>query len=241
MLSYVEQGVSDGRDFAKLLGQVAARNEIADLDPKKEADQEQIVLIQLRNTGLSEKDAREEIADLKTANKLADRASKFFPALKQAYDNQVKQTLLEKEQEAQEREQYIDNNSLNVKYFLEEDSTFLPFKITDVKHKSAIFELAAKPVALDADGEVVYAWQDYLQSLQRGTEAQYKKYMKVMAFLANPDEYDKNVIKKGADNEKKNIHKKLDIGQNRNNSLGSRETNDAAPVIPRSKPGPWGL
>ncbi len=207
---YAQMGVQTAKELAPFIQQVSQLEAIAQLDPKNAEHQEQIVLIQLLNTNMNEKSAKEEVADLKERGKLEARANQYFPSLKKSYEDNVRQSLLEKQQKEEQFEQYIDTNATNVTYFLEKDLDYLPFKIDkDRALKAKVFDLAGIPVDRTSDGDPVFGWQKQIESLQYGDEKSYKKFMKLMTFLADDEKYDKNVGKKVESSAHSNTFKKI--------------------------------
>lgn len=239
ILEYSKQGVTDARDFLRLITNMSARNEVVELDPKKEPDQERIVMIQLVNSGMPEASAKEMVQDLKTANKLAARATEYHPILKKAYEGEVRKTVLEKQQIEQERNSYINNNAVNAEYFLNNEDQFLPFKISDVNYKTSVYHLAAKPVAIDNSGEIVYGWQQHIKKLQEGDEADYKQYMKVMAFLANSSKYDENISTTVKNSTNKENFKKVAITTGKQINQINQESQGKTAI--RKPNSPWTL
>lgn len=195
---YAAKGITTAQELADFTNAVAQTELVGSLDPKNVDNQEQIVLLQLMNTGLDEKTAREEVADLKAQNKLEERATRFFPTLKRAYDENVRRQEVDKAEREQEQERYIQTNAANVTFFLEKETSYLPFTLDnkDKIFKRDIFQLAGQPVEITEDGTPVFGWQRQIESLQYGTEEEYKKFMKVMAFLANDKKYEEGVSKK---------------------------------------------
>lgn len=237
ILKYADGGISDTRDLQKLMSQMSARNEISELDPKNEEDQERIVMIQLINSGLNEKAARATVEDLKTAKSLSTRANEFYPGLKNSYDLQVKQTLLEGQQEERQRNQYVKDNSVNVQFLLNNEVDYLPFKIQESQYKSAVYQLAAKPTRVSQDGEIVFAWQDYIKSLQEGDEKQYKEFLKIITFAASSKKYDEAISKVSSSNTSKENFKKIKILEGKGSETQSQEK--SATGIRKNQGSPW--
>jgi hypothetical protein len=240
---YAAKGVTTAQQLAQFTNAVAQTEIIGALDPKVADDQEQIVLLQLLNTGLDEKSAREEVADLKAQNKLEDRATRFFPTLKKAYDDNVRRQEIEKIELDNEQQQYIQTNATNVKYFLEKDTEYLPFKLdnrTDKQYKNTIFNLAGQPVERLEDGTPVFGWQKHLESLQYGTEEEYKKFMKIMAFMADDKKYEEAVGKKVKTATEVKEFKKIATSTGTSvNSLPKESSQQSQPGIKKSNT--WGI
>jgi hypothetical protein len=168
---------------------------IAGLDPTKPEHQESIVMTQLINSGFSEASARKHIAMLVDNNQLEEAAKEHFPILKNAYKKEVEKDIVNKQQKEDYLVNQIQTNETYVKYFLDEVTDYLPFKIDKPEHKAAVYELAAAVQDFNDDGTPIYGWESYVKNLQHGDEAAYKKYMKIMNFIANDEYYDKKLSK----------------------------------------------
>jgi hypothetical protein len=234
---YAAQGVTTAQQLSQFTNSVAQTEAVAQLDPKSPEDQERIVLLQLMNTGLSEQDARDEVADLKERGRLESKATTFYPTLKRAYDDNVRQQLAEKAREEESVQSYVKNNAINTQYFLEKDTDYLPFKITpqDKNYKQAIYQLGAQVIERQEDGTPVFGWQKYIESLQFGDEASYKKYMKAMAYLANMDKYEEGISKKSANTAITNNFKKIKTTSGTQTNV----TSEAESARKQIQKGPW--
>ncbi len=198
---YASLGITNATELNTFINSVAQSEAIGSLDVKNPSDQEQIVLIQLLNTGIDEKSAREEIEDLKERNKLEARAGQYYPSLKKTYDDNIRQAEVDKANSQEELQRYLQTNATNVAYFLEKDVEYLPFKFAanDKNYKAQIAQLASQPVDVTPEGSPIFAWQKQIEALQYGDEKAYKDYMDTMAFLANKEKY-KEAIRKQASN-----------------------------------------
>lgn len=242
IIAYAKGGITDARDFAQLINKLAAKNEVFSFDPSKETDQEQIVKLQLLNAGLSEAAAKETVEDLKASKKLEARAKELFPSMKKAYEAQVQQSFKAKEQEQQERDSYVVNNATNVQHFLQNEEKYLPFKIKDTNYKSLVYELAAKPVALAENGDIIYGWQNYLNSLQNGTEENYKEFMKIVTYMANTKGYDEAISKLVAnDVNKGNFERKKNSDSTKKLAIGNKEINTDTQGFRKKVGNPWSV
>lgn len=244
---YAAKGVTTAQELADFTNAVAQTELVGSFDPKNVDNQEQIVMLQLINTGLDEKTAREEVADLKAQNKLEERATRFFPTLKRAYDENVRRKEVDKAETLQEQERYIQTNAANVTYFLEKETSYLPFTLDnkDKAFKRDIFQLAGQPIEITEDGSPVFGWQRQIESLQYGTEEDYKKFMKVMAFLANDKRYDEGVSKKVKTATEVKEFKKIGTTSGTSvNQLYTEQQNQVVPGIKKKdtvlNPSAWG-
>lgn len=234
LYEYAEMGLTTMKDLHNFIETKARTEAISSLDPTKEADQETIVLLQLINSGMSEADARDEVRDLIERDRLEARANQYFPSLKKMYEEKEREMVIEKQRKAEIEQSFIQNNSINVQHFLQDNNIdYLPFKM-DNNYKQAVYELAAIPVKQNEDGEFSYGWESYIRSLQLGDEAAYKKYMKIMAFIANDKQYDENISLRSSNNTNAKNFKKI-VAPNKvvnstdgvqGSSLPSKQKND---------------
>jgi hypothetical protein len=239
---FAAQGMTTAQQIAEFTNVIAQNEQVGGLDPKVADDQEQIVLLQLLNTGLDEKSAREEVADLKARNALAEKAARFFPPLKKAYEDNARKLEIEQQEKVAEQTRYVQTNAANVTYFLEKDTDYLPFKIDprDRAYKAEIFNLAGQEVDRTEDGNPVFGWQRHLESLQYGTEQDYKRFMKFMAFLANDKKYEEGLGKKVASTTKQQEFKKIGTTQGTTvNTLSSEQTQVPTGIKKPNGRQPW--
>jgi hypothetical protein len=191
IFDYAQKGVNNISELREYINEVQDLEGIQELDVTKESDFENIVARHLANTGLSQEAIRLEIEDLKDSNKLKLAAERYFPAIEQKQKQVIKDLENNKRIEEDRRKEYITGNAQNVRYFLENSETELEL-IIDKQVKANVFELAANPIGIDPQGTAVYGWQQYIDSLQNGTETQYKEFIEIMTFLADKNKYNKS-------------------------------------------------
>ena len=236
IIQYADNGITTAEELTQFVNQVSHYEKVAALDPKKDSDQEHIVYMQMINNGFDDKGARDEIADLKTRGQLGARAEKYHPLLMNAYKGQVEKTYMEKQHQIEQEQQYVENNRTNVSWFLENEEQYLPFRVSR-KDKANTFELAARPVDYTPDGEAVYGWQRYIESLQHGgDERSFKEYMRIMTFIANSRSYEDNLRKSGGNAKQTEQFKKISTG-GKSNELTRNEPD--TPVIRKPNNGVW--
>ena len=190
IFDYAQKGVNNISELRTYINQVHELEGIQQLDVANEADFEKIVAKHLSNTGLTEDAIRLEIEDLRDSGKLKGAAERYFPAIEFKQKEVIKNLENSKRIEEENRKSYITNNAQNVRYMLENSVDVLNLDI-DNQVRASVFELAANPIGIDVEGEAVYGWQQHLNSLQNGTEEQYKEFIEVMTFLADKNKYNK--------------------------------------------------
>lgn len=191
IFDYAQKGVNNISELRTYINEVSELEGIQTLDVTNEADFEKIVEKHLSNTGLSPEAIRLEIEDLKDSDKLKSAAERYFPAIEFKQKQIIAALNNEKRIEEENRKSYISNNAQNVRYMLENSEEILQLNV-DTQVKAAVFELAANPIGIDPQGEAVYGWQQYINSLQNGTEQEYKEFIEVMTFLADKNKYNKS-------------------------------------------------
>jgi hypothetical protein len=111
---------------------------------------------------------------------------------------------------------------------------------TDKQYKNTIFNLAGQPVERLEDGTPVFGWQKHLESLQYGTEEEYKKFMKIMAFMADDKKYEEAVGKKVKTATEVKEFKKIATSTGTSvNSLPKESSQQSQPGIKKSNT--WGI
>lgn len=210
IFQYAEEGVTTADQILKYTQSVSQAEQIASLDLDNEEDQEKIVLLQFLNSGTPKDFVDSFIQDLKDKDKLHEQASKIYPTLKQAYMEQMQSMEKQKRQEWEQIKSWMDANSANVHYFLDEkNQDYIPFKISSNKEKNDIVALAAQPLTVRENGDIVYNWEERIKNLQNGDEKSYKQFMKIMTFLSNPSKYEESLSKATLNLDKEKKFKKI--------------------------------
>lgn len=239
IIKYAESGVTSVTELNKLMSEVSHFEKVSELDPTVEADQEQIVFLQLLNTGLNEKEAKDQIQVLKDSKLLERTATQVQPILKKTYEAQVRNTFAEQQQREQEIQRYVQDNAINVQSFIENESTFIPFKLSKT-HKLAILDLAAKPLGIDDNYEPVFGYANYLKQLQNGTEEQYKDFMDTIAFIADKKSYKEKFKTEVSNKTNKENFKKIAIPEGKVNNQEEQQEQQGITLQKRSN-SPWSI
>jgi hypothetical protein len=238
IIQYAQSGVTSATELNNLMNQVSYFERVSELDPKIEADQEQIVYLQLLNTGLTDTEAKEQVDILKESKLLERNATQAFPILKKNYEAQVRKTFQEQQEREEGIEQYVQNNAVNVQYFVENEKTFLPFSISK-PHKIAVMNLAAKPIGIGENYEPIFGYNAHLKALQNGTEEQYKDFMDTMAFIADKKAYKEKIQTQASNKTAEKDFKKIAIPSKVNNSEAQQEYD--GPTIQKKSNTAWSL
>lgn len=210
IFEYGKQGIQSARELEQFTSAISTSEAIAGLDPQKEPDQRQIVFLQFKNSGMSDEAATKMVDKLAKSEDLADTAASIYPGLRKVYDDEVvamEQFNLRREQEFQES---LNTNYKYAQHFMD-NNTQLPFSIpkTETRYRDSIYELAAKPVDIDHNGNPVFAIDRKIAEARHGsTEKDYERYMKYCAFIADPDKYEEKIkTQVGKEKEVQNFNK----------------------------------
>jgi hypothetical protein len=116
--------------------------------------------------------------------------------LKETYRKEYQNQMLEKQEKENFLASQIDGNSTNVQYYLDQDTSYLPFKLEDNKIKAGIYDLGARVAEWDDKGNPVFGWQKRMESLQYSANPEdYKEFVKILTFMNNSSYYEKKLSK----------------------------------------------
>ena len=145
---------------------------------------------------MDEATANEQIDIYKETNKLAQVAEKLVVPLKETYRKEYQQQMLDKQEKENFLSSQIESNSVNIQYYLDQDTSYLPFKLDDNKTKAGVYELGAKVMEWDDKGNPIFGWQKKLESLQYSSNPdEYKEFVKILTFINNSSFYEKKLGK----------------------------------------------
>lgn len=196
IIDYGKSGVTTATELKQFINAVSNFEQVNQLDPTNEQHQEAIIKMQLLNTGLDEASANEQIEIYKETNKLGIIAEKLVVPLKETYRKEYQQQMLEKQEKENFLAAQIDSNSTNIQYYLDTDTSYLPFKHDDNKIKAGVYDLGAKVVEWDDRGNPVFGWQKKMESLQYSSNPDdYKEFVKILTFMNNSGFYEKKLGK----------------------------------------------
>ena len=196
IIDYGKGGVTTATELKQFINSVSNYEQINQLDPTNEQHQEAIIRMQLINSGLDEATANEQIDIYKETNKLAQVAEKLVVPLKETYRKEYQQQMLDKQEKENFLSSQIESNSVNIQYYLDQDTSYLPFKLDDNKTKAGVYELGAKVMEWDDKGNPIFGWQKKLESLQYSSNPdEYKEFVKILTFINNSSFYEKKLGK----------------------------------------------
>lgn len=229
---YVSDGGQDLKGLFKALAQV---EEVRDLDPDIESDQEYIVRQYLRATQFGTADEiEEEIESWKDMDKLGEKALKFKPKLDRMQEQIVAQQLAEqehrKEQQRLAAETYMENVYETLK-----PADLNGIKL-DKKTQGMLYSGLVQPSYPSISGKPTNLLGHLLEKYQF-VEPKHDLIAEVLWLLADPDNYKDQIRKQGKTEATKETVRNLKTEETRSRTSfsSSEEKEDKkSPKIPRN-------
>ena len=229
---YVSDGGQDLKALFKALAQV---EEVRDLDPDIEQDQEYIVRQYLRATQFGTADEiEEEIDSWKDMDKLGEKAMKFKPKLDRMQEQIVAQQLAEqehrKEQQRVAAETYMENVYETLK-----PADLNGIKL-DKKTQGMLYSGLVQPSYPSISGKATNLLGHLLEKYQF-VEPKHDLIAEVLWLLADPDNYKDQIRKQGKTEAAKETVRNLKTEETRSRStFSSNEEKEErkSPKIPRN-------
>lgn len=229
---YVSDGGQDLKALFKALAQV---EEVRDLDPDIEQDQEYIVRQYLRATQFGTADEiEEEIDSWKDMDKLGEKAMKFKPKLDRMQEQIVAQQLAEqehrKEQQRVAAETYMENVYETLK-----PADLNGIKL-DKKTQGMLYSGLVQPSYPSISGKPTNLLGHLLEKYQF-VEPKHDLIAEVLWLLADPDNYKDQIRKQGKTEAAKETVRNLKTEETRSRStFSSNEEKEErkSPKIPRN-------
>jgi hypothetical protein len=194
-LQYAAKYVADGGQDLKGLFQALAQTEqVRDLDPNDDYDQELIVRNYLQARGEDPDDIDEEILTLRELGSLGKKAKQFKPKLDAMQEEIVQTQLAEQEQRRQQQEQAAQAYVQNVFEALR------PGEINgvklDKKTQAFLYSGLTQPQYPSVSGRPTNLLGHLLEKYQY-VEPNYSLIAEALWLLSNPDEYRNNLMRQG--------------------------------------------
>jgi hypothetical protein len=213
---YVSDGGQDLKALFKALAQV---EEVRDLDPDVESDQEYIVRQYLRATQFGSADEiEEEIDSWKDMDKLGEKAMKFKPKLDRMQEQIVAQQLAEqehrKEQQRVAAESYMENVYETLK-----PADLNGIKL-DKKTQGMLYSGLVQPSYPSISGKPTNLLGHLLEKYQF-VEPKHDLIAEVLWLLADPDNYKDQIRKQGKTEAAKETVRNLKTEETRSRSTFS--------------------
>jgi hypothetical protein len=224
-LQYAAKYVADGgQDLRGLFQALAQVEQVRQLDPTNEYDQEGIVRSYLQATGFgSEDEIDEELTTWKDLGVLEKIAKQFKPKLDQMQEEYVQAQLAEQENRKIQQEQAADAYMKNVFEALR------PAEINglklDKKTQAQLYSGLVQPNYPSISGRPTNQLGHLLEKYQF-VEPNYPLIAEALWLLSNPDEYRANLVKQGKNQAIEQTVRQLKTEQARKNVSTYQEEED---------------
>jgi hypothetical protein len=227
-LQYAAKYVADGgQDLKGLFAALAATEQVRELDPTDDNDQEHIVRSYLQATNFGTADEiEEELATWKDIGALEKKAKQFKPKLDLMQEEVVKSQLARQEQMKQQQEAAADAYMQNVFEALR------PAEINglklDKKTQAQLYSGLVQPQYPSISGRPTNLLGHLLEKYQY-VEPNYPLIAEALWLLSNPDEYRQNLQKQGRTQAVEQTVRQLKTEQSRKNVSTYHEEEDNKP------------
>jgi hypothetical protein len=215
-LQYAAKYVADGgQDLKGLFQALAQVEQVRQLDPTNEYDQEGIVKSYLQATGFgTEEEIEEELTTWKDLGVLEKKAKQFKPKLDQMQEEFVQSQIAEQENRKMQQEQAADAYMKNVFEALR------PAEINglklDKKTQAQLYSGLVQPNYPSISGRPTNQLGHLLEKYQF-VEPNYPLIAEALWLLSNPEEYRQNLVKQGKNQAVEQTVRQLKTEQSRKN------------------------
>lgn len=224
-LQYAAKYVADGgQDLRGLFQALAQVEQVRQLDPTNEYDQEGIVRSYLQATGFgTEEEIDEELSTWKDLGVLEKKAKQFKPKLDQMQEEYVQAQLAEQENRKIQQEQAADAYMKNVFEALR------PAEINglklDKKTQAQLYSGLVQPNYPSISGRPTNQLGHLLEKYQF-VEPNYPLIAEALWLLSSPEEYRANLVKQGKNQAVEQTVRQLKTEQSRKNVSTYQEEED---------------
>lgn len=215
-LQYAAKYVADGgQDLKGLFQALAQVEQVREMDPTDENDQEGIVRSYLQATGFgSAEEIEEEVSTWREIGALEKKAKQFKPKLDQMQEEFVQATLAEQEARKEQQEQAAQAYMQNVFEALR------PAEINglklDKKTQAQLYSGLVQPQYPSISGRPTNLLGHLLEKYQF-VEPNYPLIAEALWLLSNPDEYRSSLTKQGKNQAVEQTVRQLKTEQSRKN------------------------
>lgn len=224
-LQYAAKYVADGgQDLKGLFQALAQVEQVRQLDPTDENDQEGIVKSYLQATGFgTEEEIEEELTTWKDLGVLEKKAKQFKPKLDQMQEEIVQSQIAEQENRKQQQEQAAEAYMKNVFEALR------PAEINglklDKKTQAQLYSGLVQPNYPSISGRPTNQLGHLLEKYQF-VEPNYPLIAEALWLLSNPEEYRQNLVKQGKNQAVEQTVRQLKTEQSRKNVSTYQDEDD---------------
>ena len=234
-LQYAAKYVADGgQDLKGLFAALAQVEQVRELDPTDENDQESIVRSYLQAKGLhgTVEEMEEEVNNWKDLGQLEKKAKQFKPKLDAMQEEMIQSKLAEQEIMRKQQEQAADVYVQNVFETLRQGE--LGGVKLDKKVQSFLYNGLTQPQYPSINGNPTNLLGHLLEKYQY-MEPRYDLIAEALWLLSNPDDYRSSLMKQGKNQAVEQTVRQLKTEQSRNKATSSVNTSQSEQVrkIPR--------
>jgi hypothetical protein len=234
-LQYAAKYVADGgQDLKGLFQALAQVEQVRELDPTDENDQESIVRSYLQAKGLhgTVEEMEEEVNNWKDLGQLEKKAKQFKPKLDAMQEEMIQSKLAEQEIMRKQQEQAADAYVQNVFETLRQGE--LGGVKLDKKVQSFLYNGLTQPQYPSINGNPTNLLGHLLEKYQY-VEPRYDLIAEALWLLSNPDDYRSSLMKQGKNQAVEQTVRQLKTEQSRNKATSSVNTSQSEQVrkIPR--------
>jgi hypothetical protein len=223
-LQYAAKYVADGgQDLKGLFKALSHVEQIRELDPTDEVDQENIVKSYLQATNFGDTDEiEEELTNWKDLGQLEKKAKQFKPKLDLMQEEIIQSRLAEQEMFKQQQEQAATVYVQNVFDTLRNGE--LNGVKLDKKVQSFLYNGLTNPQYPSLNGSPTNLLGHLLEKYQY-VEPRYDLISEALWLLSNPDDYKANLIRQGKNQAVEQTVRQLKTEQSRNKASSSVNIN----------------
>ena len=234
-LQYAAKYVMDGgRDLKGLFQALSHVEQVRELNPEVESDQEYIVRSYLQARGESPEDVEDEINTIKDLGNLEKKARQYKPKLDQMQEEMVQSKLAEQEYAKQQQEQAAQAYVQNVFEALRPGD--LNGLKLDKKVQAFLYNGLTQPQYPSMSGRGTNLLGHLLEKYQY-VEPNYSLIAEALWLLSNPDDYRNNLKRQGGNAAVENTVRQLKTEQARSKGAVSNSyepQREPSRKIPRS-------
>lgn len=223
-LQYAAKYVADGgQDLKGLFKALSHVEQMRELDPTNEIDQENIVKSYLQATNFGDADEiEEELTNWKDLGQLEKKAKQFKPKLDLMQEEIIQSRLAEQEMFKQQQEQAANVYVQNVFETLRNGE--LNGVRLDKKVQSFLYNGLTNPQYPSLNGNSTNLLGHLLEKYQY-VEPRYDLISEALWLLSNPDDYKANLIRQGKNQAVEQTVRQLKTEQSRNKASSSVNIN----------------
>ena len=223
-LQYAAKYVADGgQDLKGLFKALSHVEQVRELDPTNEIDQENIVKSYLQATNFGDADEiEEELTNWKDLGQLEKKAKQFKPKLDLMQEEIIQSRLAEQEMLKQQQEQAANVYVQNVFETLRNGE--LNGVKLDKKVQSFLYNGLTNPQYPSLNGNSTNLLGHLLEKYQY-VEPRYDLISEALWLLSNPDDYKANLIRQGKNQAVEQTVRQLKTEQSRNKASSSVNIN----------------